>query len=314
MTLTIRQMTAADVVAAEQITRIAFGAFFGVPDPTQFRGDGEAVSGRFHANPDGAFVGELDGRLVASGLVMDWGKLAVLGPLAVDPDHWGKGIAHQMMAPMVDYLDRRNFDFTGLFTHPQSSSHIRLYEEFGFWMRRITGVMMKPVEEAAIHSEFVRLSELTGVEFDAALSACKSLADSVYPGLDISREILTISELGLGDTLILHHQGASVGFAICHFGARSEASSARLLVKFALIKERGAEGHEFFKSLLASCENLAAQLGAPEIAAGANSGRTQAYHLMKEAGYRTTMNGVIMMRPDLSGYNRADSLVIDDWR
>jgi len=39
-----------------------------------------------------------------------------------------------------------------------------------------------------------------------------------------------------------------------------------------------------------------------------------AYGLMKEAGYRTAMNGVIMMRPDQPGYNQGDSLVIDDWR
>ncbi len=97
MPLTIRAMVPADVVAAEWITRIAFGVFFGVPDPEKFRGDGELVSGRYHANPDGAFAGELDGNLVASGMVMDWGGIAVLGPLAVVPEHWGKGIANRML-------------------------------------------------------------------------------------------------------------------------------------------------------------------------------------------------------------------------
>jgi GNAT superfamily N-acetyltransferase len=311
MTPTIRAMTSADVREAERITRIALGTFFGLPDPMQFRGDGEAVSGRFHANPDGAFVGELDGRLIASGVIMDWGAAAVLGPLGVDPDHWGKGIGHQLMDTMTDYLDRREFDFTGLFTHPQSASHIRLYEQFGFWMQRITGVMMKPVAASAASPDYTLFSEFNDREFDHALALCLTLTDGLHPGLDLSREIRTVSELGLGDTLLLLRDGAPVGFAICHYGARSEASSARLMVKFAMA--RSGEGDDF-KLLLAACESLTARLGAPEIAAGANSGRPRAYHLMKDAGYRTAMNGVIMIRPDQPGYNRADSLVIDDWR
>jgi hypothetical protein len=280
----------------------------------QFRGDGDAVSGRFHASPDGAFVGELDGRIVASCMIMDWGSAAVLGPLAVDPDHWGKGIAHRMMGPMVDYLDRRDFGFTGLFTHPRSPSHIRLYEEFGFWMARITGVMMKPVQAISTIPDNVLFSELNKIEFDNALAECGNLADGLYPGLDLNREILTVSELDLGDTLMLRREGELVGFAICHYGARSEASSARLMVKFAMARGGGEGSDDLFRSLLASCESLAAGLGAPEIAAGANSGRARAYRLMKQAGYRTTMNGIIMMRSDQTGYNRPDSLVIDDWR
>jgi hypothetical protein len=74
------------------------------------------------------------------------------------------------------------------------------------------------------------------------------------------------------------------------------------------------DGAAHFKSLLAACEILAAERGAPEIAAGANSGRVLVYRLMKQAGYRTTMNGVIMTRPDQPGFNGPDSLVIDDWR
>ncbi len=313
MALTIRPMVPADVAEAERITRIAFGTFFGVPDPTKFRGDGEAVSGRHHANPHGAFVGELDGRPVASGMVMDWGSVAVLGPLAVDPGHWGKGIAHRMMTPMVDYLDQRDFDFTGLFTHPQSSSHIRLYEQFGFWMRRITGVMMKPVQASTASPGYTLFSDLDDAGYENALAECGTLAGGLHPGLDLSREIRTVTELGLGDTLMLRRDGAPAGFAICHHGAGSEASSARLLVKFGMVKNDEG-GNALFKSLLASCEALAARRGAPEIAAGANSERTAAYRLMQEAGFRTTMNGVIMMRADQPGYNRANSLVIDDWR
>jgi hypothetical protein len=60
-----------DFADADRINRIAFGTFFGPETPSAFRGDGEVVAGRFAANPDGTFVAEIDGTLVACGFVME---------------------------------------------------------------------------------------------------------------------------------------------------------------------------------------------------------------------------------------------------
>ncbi len=311
MKLAVRALTGDDLAEADRINRIAFGTFFGLDDPMKFRGDGDLVNSRFAANPDGAFMGELAGRPVACGFVMNWGGLAVLGPLTVDVEFWGQGIARAMMGPMVDYIDAGGFEFSGLLTHPQSASHVRLYEAFGFWMQRITGVMSKPVDPGAPTGDVMLLSAMGEAEVQGALAACRDIAFSVHPGLDLTREIETVRARGLGDTLVLKRDGASIGFAVCHHGAMTEGSSTRLLVKFAAMRD-GAEAD--FKALLAACEGLAASRGAAEIVAGANSGRARAYRVMKEYGFRTFMNGVIMTRPDTAGYNREDAFVIDDWR
>lgn len=311
MDLVVRALTGDDLADSDRINRIAFGTFFGLDDPMKFRGDGDLVNSRFAANPDGAFMGELDGRPVACGFVMDWGSVAVLGPLTVDAEFWGRGIARAMMGPMVDYIDAGGFEFAGLFTHPQSASHIRLYEAFGFWMRRITGVMSKTVDPRAARGDAMLLSAMGEGEAQGALAACRDIAGSVHPGLDLTREIETVRRRGLGDTLVLKRDGETVGFAVCHHGAMTEGSSTRLLVKFAAARD-GAEAD--FRALLAACEGLAALRGAAEIVAGANSGRTRAYRVMTEYGFRTVMNGILMMRPDTAGYNREDAFVIDDWR
>lgn len=313
MDLVVRALTRADLAEADRINRLAFGTFFGLANPMTFRGDGDLVNSRFAANPDGAFMGELDGRPVACGFVMDWGSVAVLGPLTVDVEFWGRGMARAMMAPMIDYIDAGGFAFAGLLTHPQSASHVRLYEAFGFWMQRITGVMSKTTDPAAVPGDAVLLSAMGEGEVEGALRDCRDIAGSVYPGLDLGREIETVRLRDLGDTLILRRGGAAVAFAVCHHGAMTEGSSTRLLVKFAAVRD-DAESDRDFRELLAACEGLAAARGAVEIVAGANSGRTRAYRVMTESGFRTVMNGILMTRPDTTGYNREDAFVIDDWR
>ena len=309
----VRQMVEADIAGAEVINRLAFGTFFGLPEPIKFRGDGNVVAGRRHADPEGAFSVELDGELVASGILMNWGSVGVLGPLTVHPDHWGKGIARHVMAALVDTLDRRGHRFSGLFTHPQSPSHIRLYEAYGYWMEMTTAVMSKPVEATGLPAGATLFSDLPAAEKERALASCRAVTDTAYAGLDVGSEIRTVADLDLGDTLLLDRDGETVGFAVCHHGPGSEAGSAQLRVKFGAVK-CGARAADDFTRLLAACEGLAAARGAPRISGGTSSGRFPAYRIMQEAGFRTDMNGVIMLCRRGTGYNQPEIFVIDDWR
>lgn len=313
MSIAVRPLEERDLPEADRINRIAFGTFFGLPDPTKFRGDGDVVHGRFRTDPEAAFAADLDGRLVACGFCMNWGSVGVLGPLTVDVDCWSRGIARRMMPVMVDLLDARGHTVAGLFTHPQSPSHIRLYEGHGFWMRRPTAVMEKPAGQGAMPDGAVLYSVLSDVERENALAACRAVTDTVYPGLDLTREVRAVAAQGLGDTVMIRRGGRTVGFAVCHHGAMSEAGSHQLMVKFGAVRSgRAAEAD--FRALLQAAEALSALRGSPKTVAGTNVGRAGAYRTLLDAGYRTFMNGIAMLRPDGPGYNVPEAFVIDDWR
>ncbi len=311
--LLIRRLAAGDLAAADRINRLAFGTFFGLDDPMTFRGDAEAVRCRFALDPEGGFAAELDGRLVASAQVMDWGGVGILGPLTVDPEWWGSGIAHALMPHVVGLLDARGHAVTGLFTHPQSPSHIRLYEAFGYRMQRITGVMAKDVAEARMPDDVELFSALGEADRAPALDACRGVTETVFHGLDLRREIGAVADRGLGDTPLLLRGGRIVGFAVCHHGAESEGGSAQLMIKFAAVA-RGDEAGADFGRLVAACEALASARGSPRIVAGTNTARHEAYDHLRRVGYRTFMNGISMIRADGPGYNAPGFYVIDDWR
>lgn len=312
--IVIRQLTESDLPEADRINREAFGTFFGLEDPMNFRGDGEVVPGRHRANPEGAFAAEIDGRLVACGFVMNWGDVGIFGPLTVDVRHWGRGIARAMMNAMMAYMDAEGFALQGLFTHPQSAKHIRLYEAYGFRMQHITAVMDKQVEtKQSLPQGASQFSSLSRDEREGALSRCRAIADGILPGMDLTGEIMSIAENGYGDTLLLEGPGGTTAFACCHQGAGSEAGSTQAVVKFAAVMP-GAAASDTFDVLVEACEAYCASRGVARLVAGTNTGRRECYEALLAAGFRTWMNGIAMIRPAGPGYNMPGMFVIDDWR
>lgn len=310
----VRNLRRDDLPDADRVNREAFGTFFGLEDPMLFRGDGAVVAGRHRANPEGAFAAEIDGQLVACGFVMNWGDVGIFGPLTVDVRFWGRGIARAMMDAMMAYMDAQGFALQCLFTHPQSATHIRLYEEYGFRMQRVTGVMDKHVDGAhQMPAKTTLFSSLGEGERETALKQCRAIANGIYPGLDLTGEILSIANCGFGDTLLIGGPGDATAFACCHQGAGSEAGSAQALIKFAAVTP-GPNASAIFDALVDSCAAFAASRGVARLVAGTNTGRQECYEALLEKGFRTWMNGIAMIRPNDPGYNRSGRFVIDDWR
>jgi len=313
MSVVVRPLTAADAPQAAGINRAAFSQFFGIPDVRNFRLGADMIEPRRRLWPEAGLALELDGELAGVALMMNWGSVCILGPITVAPRHWSKGLARVLMAELIALADRRGFAFTGLFTHPQSPKHIRLYESFGFRMQRIVAVMAKPASRVAETEHVTPLSALTPEQRALALGAIGDLTGTVHPGLDIGAECEDIVRFKLGETLLLGDASAPDGVAMCHCGPGSEASEGQMLVKFAAARG-GAGAPDRFRHLLGACEAYAARKGAAQIVAGTNTGRAEAYALMQQADYRTTMNGIAMTRPAVEGYNHPGVFAIDDWR
>jgi predicted N-acetyltransferase YhbS len=304
----IRPMAARDVAEAARLSRLAFGTFMQAPDLASFRRDLGTVETRFVTDPGLALVAEADGRLLGSILGMDWGSHLTLGPLSVDPALWGKGVARRLTAAFMEIPAVRAAPLVSLFTFPQSASHLRLYESFGFASQFLTPVMAKRPQAKAGARLF---SALSGDAQSAALAQCRAVADAVLPGLDLSRQIETIAAQRLGETVLVESAGEIAGFALCHIGGGTEAGEGTLYVKFAATRPGAAEE---FERLLDGIEALAVARGLTRITAGVNAARRDAHRRMTARGFRASLIGVAMHRPDVPGTLRADQYVIDDWR
>ena len=316
MTIEIRALREGELDAADRVYRLAFGTLLGLPDPTRYRGDAELIRNRVRAYPDGAFVAVSDGEILGVSLANNLGSLGVLGPVAVHPKHWHGGIARRLLEPTVEVFSRWRNRMAGLFTFPDAG-HLRLYQGFGFWPRYLVPVMTKPVAPATEAREEADEDAAAGAGDAAARQAlaaeCHTLAATIYPGLDLRREIEMIEAPERGGVVVVRDGATLAGFAICHCGKGSEGGAQTGYLKFALVRS-GAEAPQYFSRLLAAAEGFARRRGAAQLMAGVSAGRHRAHRQLVEMGFRTQLQGVAMHRPWDEAYDRPEIYALDDWR
>jgi predicted N-acetyltransferase YhbS len=335
----IRQLQESDLATADRVFRLAFGTFFGLPDPMSFNGDADTIKTRFLADPSSTLAAEsATGEVVGLNFVINLGSIGYFGPLVVHPDYGDQGIAKQLLQPTINIFDKKwHTKHAGLFTFSHSAKHVGLYKKFGFWPRFLTMIMSKPVwsveedheqqrEGANTAFDWSKFSEIPMHKQEQTLDRCRLLTNSVYDGLDLRHEILAVNNQNLGDTILLHSNKKNkkmtnndddgnnlVGLAVCHCGAGSEAGSNVCYIKFGLVIPN-SNSQENFKNLLNAASLLAKDRHLSKIVAGVNTERSEAYHYLIEDGFRADIQGVAMHRPNEPGYNRSDVYLIDDWR
>jgi GNAT superfamily N-acetyltransferase len=311
--LIIRPLTAQDLSEAGRIIRLAFGTFLGAPEPEQFWADMDYAHTRWRADPTAAFGAELDGELVGSNFATRWGSVGLFGPVSVRPDLWDQDIGQRLMEPVMACFRTWGVQHVGLFTFAHSPKHVGLYQKYGFWPRFLTAVMSKPVAPGTSPGSWSRYAELPECEQAVCLRACRMVTESVYPGLDVEREIRAVHAQALGDTALLWEDHELVGFAVCHCGPGTEAGHEKCYIKFGAVLP-GPAAEARFARLLDACEALATARDLTRVEAGVNLGREEAYRVLRAHGFLTDFQGVTMHQPNEPGYHRPGVYVIDDWR
>ncbi|MBV8588321.1 MAG: GNAT family N-acetyltransferase [Verrucomicrobia bacterium] len=309
MDISVRQLRESDLDEADRIFRLAFGTFIGLPNPSDFAGDADFVRSRWTTDPSASFGAYSDTRLLGSNFAANWGSVAIFGPLTVHPDFWNQGVAKKLLGRTLELFARWGAKHEALYTFSNSPKHLALYQYFGFWPRFLTAIMIKPVHAAASEITFSTYATISDAERGEMLRACREMTDSVYAGLDLSREIAAVWQQRLGDTVLLRGTYAVDALAICHCGSGSEAGKDSCYIKFAAAKSQSA-----FKSLLEACDSFAAEKNLSRLVAGANAAREGAYRQLIIHGYRPQMVGVAMQRYNDPGYNVPGNYIIDDWR
>ena len=225
MALTIRPLIQDDLPMAGRIIRLAFGTFLGVPEPENFWSDLGYAQTRWQVDPSAAFAAELNGELVGSNFATRWGSIGFFGPLSVRPDVWDQRVGQLLMTPIMERFAAWGVQHAGLFTFAHSPKYLGLYQKYGCWPRFLTAIMSKPVAARVDGFSGSRYSILPPSAQDACLQACREVTETLYDGLDVSREIRSVATQGLGDTVLLYEGETLVGLAICHCGPGTEAGT-----------------------------------------------------------------------------------------
>jgi N-acetylglutamate synthase-like GNAT family acetyltransferase len=309
----VRQMLAADLDAADEVMRLAFGTVGGLLDPAAAFGDRDLVRTRFAANPESAWVVEADSDVVGSVFAARWGSFAFFGPLTVHPGSWDRGIGSRLLGPVLDAFRRWEVRQAGLFTFAASTKHLGLYQKHGFWPGRLTLVTAKTPDTRA-RGAYTVVSAGPEARSGRALDEIRDVTDRVFPGLDVGAEIEAVAAQRIGDTVLTHGEEQLEGVAVCHCGAGSEAGSGTCYVKVGAVRPgEGAAGR--FERLLDACEDFAAESGLGRLELGINTGRLDAYRHVLARGFGIEQIGLSMLLlPEGPHFDKPEHHVIADLR
>jgi GNAT superfamily N-acetyltransferase len=235
----------------------------------------------------------------------------LFGPLTVRPELWNRGVGRRLLAATLPLFDAAGVRHAGLFTFADSPKHLALYQRFDFWPRSLTAVMAAPSSGPAC--KYTRWSRLSADDRPRFLAAARALTEAVHAGLEVSSEIASVAAQDIGDVVAVPAADAPGAIAICHCGAGSEAGGDVCYLKFAAVRP-GPAAERHFEALLDACAALARERRLGRLVAGVNTARRAAYRRLIARGFRTQILGVSMHRADDPIYDRADVLVLDDWR
>ena len=277
-------------------------------------GDADLVGTRWRAAPAAALGAYADGELVGSNFAANWGSFGFFGPLTVRPDLWDRGVARRLLEATMALFEQWGTRQAACSPSPRAPSTSGCTGKFGFRPQFLTPVMSKPV--GARHRTAGRWSGYRERAAGRARGVPRRLSRAdrrdVSGPRPAGRDPGGRAAAARRDRARPRRRGLD-GFAVCHFGAGSEAGGGAATSSSGR-HGPGPDAARHFDRLLAACEALADARGLERLVAGVNTARREAYRRMLARGFRTVLEGVAMQRPDEPGYNRPDCFVMDDWR
>jgi GNAT superfamily N-acetyltransferase len=320
----IRPMTADDIAQVERLIETETAARRKDTSETGLELHGSRlVKSRFHKEPAGCFVGEDPTRgMIGAVLSITWGSIAWLGPLAVHPEFWGKGLEQQLLRAVLAYWEPMTLSAQGVEASPASPARIELYTAFGFRPQFLTATLIgavdpdgprEPIRERSPSFELIRLSQLSDALEETMLSQCRRISERHYPGLDYGKELQSVKDLDLGDTLLLAVGERLYGFAICHAAPESEADADSCYVK-ALLIDPAIDDQETLLALVEACEGYARLQKLKTVRLGVNLACWEGYQAVAARGYQMRQLQLRMVRPVGELLSDPSPFHFNDWR
>lgn len=301
-----------ELLDAENLCRLAFGTFIGLEDPMLF-GNGAEYAPRWYRDPTAIFAAKVHGRLIGYSSAANWGSFGSFGPLVVHPDYWDRGIASELLVALMAKFQEWGTRHISFCTFTNSPKHLWLYGKFGFAPRFLIAVCAKAILPKQKALEAKRFSQLSSEEQQESLKAAHELTNEIFEGLNLACEIALVLDRHIGDTLMLWDEAGLLGFAICHYGAGSEAAFNNCYVKFAAVRW-GNNAAEAFERLLDECEILSAIVGMSSLVAGVDTACYDAYNRVLARKYNIEIIVLSMHQPNEPGYSRGDVYILNDRR
>ena len=321
--IAIRPMTADDNPHVERITDAAAAAWLKLNRETElnpfgsrliasrFQQDSSRVLRRRRSHPRCDWGGAIDCLGERRMARTTGGTPRVPGTRRRAPAHAGG----------AEYWEPMLLSVQGLEADPAIPAEIELYASFGFRPQFLTATLIgtvdpdgprEPIRQRSPSFELNRLSQLTGPLEETMLANCRRLSDAIIPAWITARSC-RVSELHLGDTLLLGVGERLYGLAICHPATGSEADADSCYVK-ALLIDPAIDDQETLLALVEACEGYAREQQLKTVRLGVYLACWEGYQAVAARGYQMQLLRLRMVRQIDDLLSDPSPFHFNDWR
>lgn len=253
------------------------------------------------SNPEGSFVFERDGRVIAYCFSHLWGKVSWLGPLSVAVSEQGKGVGKKIVQATVTHLKSQGAATIGLELSASSCKNIAFYSGLDFAPELLAVDLVREVssQPAELPTGFRAIyhSQFSESEADFLTSA-NQLWEASQPGLNYEQEMKNALKFEFGDSLLLLRNEKPVAFVVAHTQPYS-SEERRFFLKTSVLHVTPDDGWQVFQSLLIALEKWAANADLGALYIRAWTRHRSAFAWLLSQGFKAVNNE---MRMTLLGY------------
>jgi GNAT superfamily N-acetyltransferase len=259
------------------------------------------------ANPQGAFVIDMAGDVVAFLFSRLWGTVGWIGPLGVAPEKAGSGYGRQIVSTGVDYLKKQGATTIGLEMTAQSCRNLAFYTKLGFRPAGLTVDLVKTLIPDRLSGndatfELIRLSELQEEKSTQWLAQLQDLWERLEPGLDYSCEIRNVKQWEFGEARLFVKNDAVCGFVIAHTETYTVEEKKQFL-KVNVLQIAPHLPMNNIEALLTELEQWALKAGLHAIYLRVPTRYSEAYEYVLKKNYLIVQNDI---RLTLRGFEQRD--------
>ncbi len=297
--IVIRQMHLEDAEAIRQVDSVAFGAWarqaYG-KQPPSYRRTLANVQSCLEKDPEGCFVAQEEEHIVGFIFSRTWGGVGWFGTFAVLPEYQGRGLGKRLIAASLDYLQRDPERVIGLETMFDSPYNLGLYLKLGFEASFPTFLLTKALEGSV--PDDVGLPRWSASSRDTQerwLADLQQATGKLQAGLDYSKEILSMTQYRLGETLVLVNGQQAVGLSVVWLTSGWEGLGAERASVQALALHPAYTNTECLGALLDATEALSRTQGKDTVTVAVNARHAWALQRLLDCGYRVSRAMVRML-------------------
>lgn len=186
------------------------------------------------ANPEGSFVIEKDGKIIAYCFSRLWGLIGWIGPLSVIPKEQGHGYGKDVISASIDFLKQKGARTIGLEMPTRSNRNLGFYTKLGFIPDKPAVDLVRQVFPPNIHKrpnvlQVHKFSKIAPSKRTDFLKEMTQFSDKLVTGLDYTKEVEVATEFAFGDACLLTKDKKTLGFILAHTETYSTEEARQFL-------------------------------------------------------------------------------------